>query len=652
MNDAVFFGQYELLKRLAVGGMGEIFLARQLSKTGITRHVILKTLLSEDDISELQVEQFLDEARIAATLNHPNIVSLIEVGEHDGMTFIAMEYIHGLTLRQLDRLAQADGANVPYEVWAKIISDAAIGLHYAHQAQQWDGKNLNLVHRDVSPQNIMVRRDGVTKVLDFGIASASNREAKTATGLLKGKIAYMAPEQIGGSTLDGRTDQFSLGVVLWELLSGQVLRPLSESTLVNLTSAMNDEVPLLKEVDSTIDPELSRIVARMTHREPEKRFESCADVAAALTMLVKDIRNVSDREVEQAFKPFMESIESPQHESTGTGKAKMAAVYKTPGHSASTMVLGGHDSSDKGPQAPSVQVPSVQAQTPPPRLFLRLMLSGTLAVVVGAGIWLNRDAIAPLWSTFQRGSTANDQPAKPQVPPLKANLRKAILNVTSTPSEGHVYLDGLKIGETPLRKDDLEQGRTYRVKVKYVGYKSGEDSFVATREAPTNLKIKLVRYASKVGFVTLNTLPPGAEIYRAGQLLGMTPIIEMEFPAGKRLSLRAVLQGYESKVLPVRVRHNEKQTLTLHLHKKVMKLPVIKAQPQANGYLTVDTTPWTKVTIKALNRSKMTPFAKLPIAPGTYKLHFQNRMAKIDEIRSIKVRSGEKKLVRIDFSKK
>ncbi len=171
----LIFDKYEIQYRLAVGGMGEVFFARQKGVKGFDRNVILKGLLPDLAQDSNFVEQFLDEARVAANLSHPNVVGIFEVGLWNGTYFIAMEYIRGRHLGQLQRRVREAGERLPFALSARIIADAAAGLHHAHFAVDANGKRLSIVHRDISPQNIMVREDGVTKVVDFGIARAANR---------------------------------------------------------------------------------------------------------------------------------------------------------------------------------------------------------------------------------------------------------------------------------------------------------------------------------------------------------------------------------------------------------------------------------------------------------------------------------------------
>ncbi|WP_241758954.1 serine/threonine-protein kinase [Pyxidicoccus parkwayensis] len=277
-----------MLRRLAVGGMGEIFLARQVGVSGFERPVILKNLLPDLLEQEGSLEMFLDEARVAGRLNHPNVVSVFEVGEWQGTFYIAMEYIEGENLGRLARAASRGGTPLPPAVCVEIIRDAALGLDHAHHATDAQGVPLELVHRDISPQNIMVRLDGVTKVVDFGVAKASNRSTRTRTGILKGKLRYMSPEQVRNTSLDGRSDQYALGVVLWELLTH---RPLVESE--NPAEAMRrialTPVPRPSSLVPEVPPSLEAIVMRMLAKAREQRFARCADVARALQSWLEEV---------------------------------------------------------------------------------------------------------------------------------------------------------------------------------------------------------------------------------------------------------------------------------------------------------------------------------------------------------------------------
>lgn len=270
------FDRYAIVSKLAAGGMGEVFLAQQRGLPGFEREVILKSLLPEREGDAGAVSAFLDEARVLATLNHPNLVSLYDVGTWKGTHFLAMELIRGKDLAALLRDAADEGRAVPPEVAAIIIRDAAAGLHHAHQARDSAGRPLNIIHRDISPQNIMVRLDGLTKVLDFGIARSESRQSgATAPGWIKGKLPYMAPEQLLGSELTASVDQYALGICLWELLTG---RRLFQTTAENRFEVV--ESP--RSVRPDLPEALVEVTCRMLEPDAANRFSSCEKVVRAL----------------------------------------------------------------------------------------------------------------------------------------------------------------------------------------------------------------------------------------------------------------------------------------------------------------------------------------------------------------------------------
>ena len=218
MSDGVPFGNYRLQRRLARGGMAEVFLARLIGVEGFERRVAIKRILPHLSESDEFRAMFLDEARLAAQLTHPNIVHIYDFGKADDYYFIAMEYVDGVDIGRLIRRAKE--RPVPFEVAARIFADVCAGLHFAHNASDPMGRKLDVVHRDVTPQNVLVSWDGVVKLVDFGIAKAAFAAGRTRPGVVKGKYAYMSPEQVEGRSLDGRSDLFAAGICLYELVTG------------------------------------------------------------------------------------------------------------------------------------------------------------------------------------------------------------------------------------------------------------------------------------------------------------------------------------------------------------------------------------------------------------------------------------------------
>jgi len=276
------FDKYEVIRRLAMGGMGEIFLARQKGVAGFDRLAILKSLLPDLAKDKELVGQFLDEARIAANLNHPNIVGIYELGEWEGVYFLAMEYIKGESFADLARAAREHEVGVPWHVSVRLVRDTALGLDHAHHATDAAGTPLNIIHRDVTPQNIMVRLDGVVKVLDFGIAKSAASASRTSAGEVKGKLQYMAPEQIRGEPFDHRSDQFALGVVLWEMATGRRLFP-GASPVEIFRNILTHNVPKPSSFIPGFPADLEEIVLKMLMDKPDDRYSRCKEAATALS---------------------------------------------------------------------------------------------------------------------------------------------------------------------------------------------------------------------------------------------------------------------------------------------------------------------------------------------------------------------------------
>ncbi len=280
------FGKFQLIAHLATGGMADIFLASQTSLAGFKKLIVIKRILANLSREPRFVEMFLDEARIAAMLNHPNVVQIFDLGRIDEQYFIAMEYLPGESLSTIIRACRKRKIRVPPELAAGMILQAAEGLHHAHTMTGRDGKPLNIVHRDVSPQNVFVLYDGVVKVVDFGIAKAALRSAKTQTGTLKGKYAYMSPEQILGQELDARSDVFSLGVVLWECLARRKLFN-QENDLKLLQAITEKDAPSPRSVDQKVPELLAGVTRKALARNRDQRHQSAADFRSALRSYLK-----------------------------------------------------------------------------------------------------------------------------------------------------------------------------------------------------------------------------------------------------------------------------------------------------------------------------------------------------------------------------
>jgi eukaryotic-like serine/threonine-protein kinase len=274
----VRIGRYRVLGELGVGGMGALYLARAEGPGGFERLLAIKMLLPHLCRNRSFVDMFLDEARITAMIHHPNVVQTFEVGEHEGQYFIAMDYVSGETLASMLTHTWKVGRPFPVDLGAYVIECAAEGLHAAHELRDRDGRAQGVVHRDVSPQNILVGYDGIVRVVDFGIAKAADRLSHTGTGVRKGKAAYMSPEQIRTEAIDRRADVFSLGVLLWETTVGKRLFK-AHNEVATIDRVMRKAIPSPRRVHSDYPRELERIVERALERDRDHRYQSARELA-------------------------------------------------------------------------------------------------------------------------------------------------------------------------------------------------------------------------------------------------------------------------------------------------------------------------------------------------------------------------------------
>ncbi len=309
-------GRYELIERIATGGMAEIYLAQEVS--GLDRLVVIKRILPHLAEHDSFVEMFLQEARFVSRLSHPNVVQIYELGETasssgKGTPFIAMEYVPGVSLRELMRTAALSEAPIPIGVALGLITQACAGAHAAHELTGPEGQPLGLVHRDISPHNLMVTGDGHVKLLDFGIAKATEIAAEqTRTGALKGKVHYMSPEQCQQSQLDRRSDVFALGIVLWELLTARRLFK-RDSELASMQAIVTGDRWLASEFREGLSDVISRAVDKSLEVKPGDRYASADEMRRALAAAAeKDGVAVSA----DVIAPFLKDVVGERLETT------------------------------------------------------------------------------------------------------------------------------------------------------------------------------------------------------------------------------------------------------------------------------------------------------------------------------------------------
>jgi eukaryotic-like serine/threonine-protein kinase len=276
-RDAFRFGNYRLIDRIAVGGMAEIFLAHQVDASGEETPIVIKRIRPHLSKHAAFVKMFLNEARLAAQLNHPNIVQIHDLGKIVDSYFIAMEYVSGRDMRRVVPKAESLGIPFPMVYALKIASCVCAGLHYAHTKKDRYGSPLNIVHRDVTPENIVVAFDGSVKVLDFGIAKAANQVEETRSGEIKGKLSYLSPEQCLGRPLDCRSDIFSLGTVLYEWLTGFKLFT-GDSDVAVMRSITEAKIYAPSYFREDLPERVEAILMRALARDRERRYQTALDM--------------------------------------------------------------------------------------------------------------------------------------------------------------------------------------------------------------------------------------------------------------------------------------------------------------------------------------------------------------------------------------
>jgi serine/threonine protein kinase len=418
------FGKYEILRRLAVGGMAEIYLARAGGIEGFEKHVVLKRILPQYADNEEFVNMFLDEARLAATLHHSNVVQVYDIGAVDSQYFLTMEYLEGQDGRQLMRNVTQRGGALPLEHALSIVMGVCAGLHYAH-TRLVDGKPLNLVHRDVSPQNVFVTYDGGVKLLDFGIARASSRLSETRGGTLKGKIAYMSPEQCAGQPLDQRSDIFSAAIILWELTTGRRLFT-GDNDFEVMRKVKEEDPPRPSAVSFAYPLALEKIVLKGLKRNRDERYHSAEDLLLDLDAFAREAKlAVSPVRLSRWMREtFAYEIEAMRRAMRGEAvPASMAGVGSE---------VMRTETSVPGPPPP-LMISDPAVVLPPPRRSRTWMavaggiLVGSLATWLAARQEPRQEAAVPPAVTAPAPTPATAPvvtPPKPVVTPLKPVVRE------------------------------------------------------------------------------------------------------------------------------------------------------------------------------------------------------------------------------------
>jgi len=523
-------GKYQLIAEIARGGMGIIYLAMTQGPGGFNKLLVVKELKPEVVEEPAFLMMFLDEARLAARLSHPNIVQTNEVGNDDDRYFLAMEYLDGRGLDQMRRRARAAGVGLSLAMQLRVLCDMLGGLAYAHALTDFDGSPLDIVHRDVSPQNVFVTFDGQVKLLDFGIAKAADSLHETRAGVFKGKVAYMSPEQARGSKVDARADVFSAGVMLWEALTGRRTRE-GQNEQEKLWALVAADLPRASSVKPAVPAELDEICARAMAWDRDERYQSAGELQADLEhYLAASGTNVTARDVGAwVSELFREDrartsalIEAHvAHARTGGSRDDVPVIEVTarsggggtPSDPRAPAMTPGPRAPDESPTAPSAEV-SAAAPSGPRRLeVLRartpMMIAGAAFAATFAGLvvfaWPSlgdkqepaaRLAVAPPVSppTAARPLVPPANAPAPPAPPLIAS--QVSVEIRVSPANATLTIDDAAILGNPFVGNFRSDSAVHHLRASAPGYVSKSLPFEL--DANLSLDLSLERVALPV----------------------------------------------------------------------------------------------------------------------------------------------------------
>jgi serine/threonine-protein kinase len=486
-------GRYRILSELGRGGMSNVFLAVASGPGGVNKLVVLKALLPDLSTEPYALAMFLDEARLAAQLNHPNVVQTYEVGTEGDRHVIVMEYLEGQSLSATTRRAAHAGSPLPLALHLRIIINALEGLHYAHELRAYEGAPLQLVHRDISPQNIFVTYDGQVKVLDFGIAKATSSSTHTATGIVKGKIAYMAPEQIIGDPVDRRADVYSVGCMLWAAATGDKLWKDTPDVHI-MRRAINGDIPSPQSVSPGCDDELNRIVLKALANEPKNRYATALELQQDLEHYVESFTIAAKqkeiaRYVSDLFADTRAQLKALVERQLTLIQTDNSSISRERGPLESSTTLSGTGSSSQQIHTKISDSSEVGAGSGKRRLAAGLALAALLAATAFF-VWSKPRAEDGPPVTLEKPAAAN--PAAQDPVPERVSIA-----LQAHPTEAKLYLDNEELPSNPTTKLLTVDGKKHVLRAEAAGFAEATTEFSPTRDA-----------AVKISLIPIDPAPP------------------------------------------------------------------------------------------------------------------------------------------------
>jgi serine/threonine protein kinase len=547
-------GKYQIIAQLSVGGMAELFLGFTSGPGGFRKYVAIKRILPDVRSHEAFVRMFLDEARITAALSHPNIAQVYELGHQEDGLFLAMEFIAGRNLDQITAAYERRQQPIPLGLSVAVMRDVCLALHAAHAFKNASGQHSPIVHRDVAQKNVMVAYDGMVKLLDFGIAKARDSLERTRAGMVKGTAGYMSPEQVRGEPLDGRSDLFSAGVVLWELVTGLRLFG-AEDARDEMTSILHGPIEPPRHPSEPMPEELSAVILKALERDPKNRFQSGKEMARALEQAAGRLVFDVDQRAEVMRELFEEKIAVTQellesaNAAVESGSVMAALLQKPePARKPGTQQKAGAtrgpnpqrggetEPSEKKGRAPETRsAPRTAEDSTPGNRTLNIVLG----VVVVSSIVLGGGYLALLL-------THKLDPEVPSAPTVKA---PADAWPKPVPEPGQ---PGLAASDSP----DAGMPASGTAVAEAKGSQDGDKDAAVGKDGDEKPS-KPVR--GPTGKMTL-IINPESEVFLGKRSLGKTPLFNVSLPEGTHL-LRIVGPDKKSRKLSVPIEAGKK---TMH----------------------------------------------------------------------------------------
>jgi serine/threonine-protein kinase len=486
-------GKYRVLAELGRGGMAHVYLAALQGAAAVSKLVVLKALLPEIASEPDSLARFLDEARLAALLNHGNVVQTYEVGAEGDRHVIVMEYLDGQSLASLLRRAEKENQPLPLALHLRALIDVLEGLQYAHELKGYDGKSLQLVHRDISPQNVFVTYDGRVKLLDFGIAKAATSTTHTATGVVKGKIAYMSPEQLFGDDVDQRADVYAFGCMLWAAAAGQRLwKNVADTRIMRLV--LEGDIVSPRTINPSCDDALARIVMKALAADREQRYstarelqeeleEYCAQIGAAnrprelarfVSGLFADTRAELTARIERELSLRDRGRAGA---TTGVSRSVVRDIAEAQQPVSSTQTISASTANASEGRSANRRLP----------WFLGVGLLGLALSLYG----LTPDS--PRGELSAASASALPSALARQSEPVTPTSVK--MELSALPSGAQLYLDGELVAENPALRVLPSDGRVHLLRAELAGYQAASAEFTATRDDRVELSLEALKTA-------------------------------------------------------------------------------------------------------------------------------------------------------------